>query len=187
MEQIRCFRDPLRRYLQSSSFQTGDRTINRLSIHIPKQAALHIQPVHLQRHTGGILFRQFFQAGNEKFKIFLHNRKGSLFLAQRFFFLSETLNSLPDILCQTCIGFDFRPFFIFSMVEARTNIISRQPISDITVNLVQCDVALRQRFIQFQILLQYCIPHGSNLTADRLLQFFFQLLYLGIQRFQSFH
>ena len=58
MEQVRCFRDSLRRHLQSSSVQTGDRTINRLSIHIPKQAALHIQPVHLQRHTGGILFRQ---------------------------------------------------------------------------------------------------------------------------------
>ena len=81
MEQIRCFRDPLRRYLQSSSFQTGDRTINRLSIHIPKQAALHIQPVHLQRHTGGILFRQFFQAGNEKVKILLFPFGNSQFAA----------------------------------------------------------------------------------------------------------
>ena len=41
----------------------------------PETGCPDIQPIHLQRHTGGILFRQFFQAGNEKVKILLHNRK----------------------------------------------------------------------------------------------------------------
>lgn len=131
VQEVRRLFQPFRCHPPLPFAEAGIGPLNGRPIRLPKEAALHVQTIDLQRHPSRIGFRQLLDAGKEELKVLFHDAQHTLLLLQRCLLLAEALNALPDIVGELAVDFHLGPFFLLHIVEAGADGVRLQTVADV--------------------------------------------------------